>query len=248
MMSQAFLRTPIVACVAALAVAAGEASAQSTSDLAAFNALIVSPLGALPPSANDNGRALPDLTSGSIAYGRWRYDINDAIHHNLGATISHRIGASRTSVSLTGAYLSLSCDCAGWTSGGVSLNSRVVSLLAGPSTPATTSGHVDVQLMAGGARYSGDGHASAYSAAATVDVGGSVLLRGSSRLALSVIPGMGFGHLSSADETARGTRPVIGGAVSWRSRHGVALNVGAQRVVLSGGPTQFGVNIAWHAN
>jgi hypothetical protein len=247
-MSRRFLRKPIVACGAILVALAGRASAQSTSDLAAFNALIVSPLGALPPSANDNGRAVPDMATGGIAYGRWRYDINDAIHHNLGATISHRLGASRTSVSVTGAYLSLSCDCAGWTSGGVSLNSRVVSILAGPATPAERSGHVDVQLMAGGARYSGDGHASAYSAAATVDVGGSVLLGGSSRLALSLIPGMGFGHLSSADETAGGARPLIGGAMSWRSRHGVSVNVGAQRVVLAGGPTQFGMSIAWHAN
>jgi hypothetical protein len=237
----------VVVCAMVFTTQAVQAHAQSTGDLAAFSSLIVSPSGALPPSASDNGRALPDVAVIAVSYGRWRYDINDAIHHNLGATVTRRIGASATSVSLTAAYLSVSCDCAGWMSGGVSLTSRMLSI---PVDRLRTgaSGHIDLQLMTGGARYSGDGHASAYSVATAVDVGGSFLLRGSSRLAFSVIPGFGLGHLTSADETDAGTRPLLGAAISWRSRHGVSLDVGARRVVLKGGPTQFGMGIAWHAN
>jgi hypothetical protein len=237
----------VAGCLALLVLPAAASHAQSTSDLAAFSALIVSPTGALPPTASDNGRPVPNADAVSVAYGRWRFDINDAIHHNVGVTLAHRLGATSTSVSVTGAYLSLSCDCAGWTSAGVSLHSRLLSVIGG-GIGAQRSGHVDVELSAGGARYSGEGHAFANAGTAAVDVGGSVALAGRSRLAFSVIPGMGFGHLASADENDGGARPLIGGAVSWRSRHGVAINIGAQRVVLSGGPTQFGMSVAWHAN
>ena len=246
-MLRAPLQRIVVVFALGLTTPVARAHAQSTSDLAAFSALIVSPSGALPPSASDNGRALPDVAAFAVSYGRWRYDIDDAIHHNLGATVTRRIGASATSVSMTAAYLSLSCDCAGWMSGGVSLTSRMLSVPA-DRLRAGASGHIDLQLMTGGARYSGDGHASAYSAAAAVDVGGSVALRGSSRLALSLIPGVGLGHLTSADETGGGTRALLGAAISWRSRHGVSLDVGTRRIVLTGGPTQFGMSIAWHAN
>jgi hypothetical protein len=246
-MHRAPLQRIVLVCALVLTTPAASARAQSTNDLAAFNALIVSPAGALPPAAIDNGRALPDVAVITVSYGRWRYNIDDAIHHNLGATATRRIGASGTSVSLTGAYLSLSCDCAGWVSGGVSLTSRLLGVSA-DQFRAGVGGHIDLQLMTGGARYTGDGNASAYSAAAAVDMGGSVSLRGSSRLALSVIPGVGFGHLTSADETGGDVRPLLGAAISWRSRHGVSLEIGARRVVVTGGPTQFGMSIAWHAN
>jgi hypothetical protein len=220
-------------------------TAQSTRDLAAFSALMVSPAAALPPLASDNGTAIPDVSSLGLAYGRWRYDIDDAIHHNVGATLTRRIASSRTSVSLTGAYLSASCDCSGWGSAGVSILSQLWSsaLTGGPQS--RTSMHVGLNLAVGGARYAGSGAASAYSAAGELDLGGSASFVGGTRLALSVFPGFGMGHLTSADATATGTRPMFGAAAAWTFRRGVALDLGAQRVILNGGPTQFGAGISW---
>src|SRR5437879_1634900 len=141
----------VVACALALAGTSGRAVAQSPDDLAAFNALIVSPIGALPPSANDDGRPLPDRASLFVSYGRWRYDVNDAIHQNVGLSVHRRIGVSTTSVSVTGAYLSSSCDCSGWSSGGVSLTSVAWST-TGVRSPAARGVPVGVELRDGVAR------------------------------------------------------------------------------------------------
>jgi hypothetical protein len=230
-----------------LPLAAGVSAAQSVQDLAAFSALIVSPVGALPPVAADNGSALPDRASLAVDYGRWRFDIDDAIHDNVGITATHRVGSFPTSVSATGAVLSLSCECAGWIAGGVSISSTLwSSALRGVREERRTL-HVGVNLSAGGAQYLGAGHASGASAAGELDVGGSSSFIAGSRLALSLLPGIGSGHLNSADVTATGTRPLFGVAASWRFRHGVAIDLGAERVVLKGGPTQIGAGISWHA-
>lgn len=221
-------------------------TAQSSSDLAAFNALIVSPAGALPPSANDDGRPLPDRAALFVSYGRWRYDINDAIHHNLGVTVRDRVGASNTSLAATGAYLSSSCDCEGWWSGGVSLESVLWRSALSSDSKLRATGHVAIDAMAGGARFSGVGHASAYSFAGALDVGGSVRMSSSSRLAFSIFPGFGYGHLSSVDELGGGTRPLLGAAASLMFSRGVSIDVGARRIVLAGGPTQLGVGVSWH--
>jgi hypothetical protein len=222
-------------------------TAQSTRDLAAFSALMVSPAAALPPLATDNGTATPDRSNLAISYGRWRYDIDDAIHHNVGATITRRIASSRTSVSFTGAYLSASCDCSGWGSAGVSILSQLWSSALTGGPPSRTSMHVGLNLAAGVARYAGAGAASAYSAAGELDVAGSTSFVGGTRLALSVFPGFGMGHLNSADATATGTRPMMGAAAAWTFRRGLALDLGAERVILKGGPTQFGAGISWRA-
>jgi hypothetical protein len=218
---------------------------QSTRDLSAFSALVVSPIAALPPMATDNGTSTPERSTLDIRYGRWRYDIDDAIHDNVGVTFTQRIGSSATSVSLTGAYLSLSCECSGWGSAGVSILSQLwSSALPGPQQ-SRHSMHLGLNLAAGGARYAGSGAASGLSAAGELEVGGSTSFVAGSRLALSVFPGFGLGHLSSADATATGTRPMLGAAAAWTFRHGVALSLGAERVFLEGGPTQLGAGISW---
>jgi hypothetical protein len=229
------------------AVGAGhQLAAQSSSDLAAFNALIVSPAGALPPTADDDGRPLPDRAALFVSYGRWRYDINDAIHHNLGITLRDRLGTSTTSIAVTGAYLSSSCDCAGWWSAGVSLKSILWRSEPASDSPLRAGGHVAVEALAGGAQFSGVGHASAFSLASTLDVGGSVRVSNSSRLALSLLPGVGYGHLTSVDEVGGGTRPLLGAAVSWIFARGVSIDLGTRRIVIAGGPTQLGAGVSWH--
>ena len=220
------------------------AAAQSTRDLAAFSALVVSPVGALPPvlsePADGSGRGVL-----AIQFGRWRYDIDDAIHNNFGVTVGKRLGSSSTSVSVTMAYLSLSCECSGWASGGVAVRSAIWSWLPA-SVERRPELHVSLDADVGGGHFAGEGHANAYSGAIGVDLGGSVRVAGGSRLSLVVIPGLGIGHLNSADVTATGYRPLIGAAASWQFRHGVALDAGMRRIVLRGGPTQFGGGVSWH--
>jgi hypothetical protein len=232
----------------ALVLTGTRAWCQSQSDLAAFNAMIVAPFGALPPVADDNGRPVPDAESVSMSYGRWRYNIDDAIHHNVGGTLAHRIGGSATSLSITGAFLSLSCDCAGWTSAGVSMKSRLLSTRFAGGTTSYAAGHADLELTAGGARYAGDGHASGYATAASLDLGASVRMHGGSRFAVSIVPGIGLGHFSSADLADGGFRPLMGAAIGWRSSRALSIDFGVRRVFLSGGPTQVGATVSLRRN
>ncbi len=239
-----FARASLVAFVYAT-VASSSLASQSTSDLTAFSALVVSPIAALPPLATDNGTSTPDRSTLDVRYGRWRYDINDAIHDNVGVSFTQRLGSTATSVSLSAAYLSLSCDCSGWGSAGVSILSQLwSSALPGPAE-TRRSMHVGLNLALGGARYAGAGAASGVSAAGELEIGGSTSFVANSRLALSVFPGFGMGHFSSADATETGTRPMLGAAAAWKFRHGFSIDVGAERVVLSGGPTQLGAGVSW---
>lgn len=229
----------------ALLASVGSMARAQTRDIVAFDAMVVSPIGALPPRTTDNGSPLPERTSGSISYGQWRYDIDDAIHNNVGLTYSHRLGNTGNSIAITGATLALSCQCSGWISGGVSLSSRVWNSTRRSEIAPRTSFHVGTQLMAGGARYLGEGTASAYSAAAVLDLGASLAVHGDSRLALSILPGVGGGHLWSRDLSGDGIRPVIGAALGWRFHRGIAVDLGARRISLAGGPTQYGLGVTW---
>lgn len=216
--------------------------AQSLKDLAAFSALIVSPVGALPPIGVHT--SVSDQTTVSIRYGSWRYDIDDGSHNNFGITASQRIGHTRTTVSLTAALLTLNCGCSKWASGGVGV--KHVLWGRGGSGESARSVHAALDLAVGGARYTGAGHARALSAASTLAVGvGLPLFRGM-RLTGSFMPGIGFGRFESIDESASGFRPLLGAAASVTFRRGVSLSLGLQRVVLSGGPTQFGLGLSWH--
>ena len=220
--------------------------AQSSNDLAAFSALIVSPSGALAPIAVDNGQRQAEHTSLAIRFGAWRYDLDDAEHQNVALTYAHRIAGTRASVSLTGAYLVLACTCSAWTSGGVAVKTTLWNSNARHTTAPRTM-HIAIDLASGGARYSGVGHATAYASSGVLDVGVGLATFKHTRLAVTVNPGIGYGRLQSTDASGHGFRTLLGASVSWRTPIGLALDVGMQRVVLAGGPTAYGGGLSWHS-
>jgi hypothetical protein len=239
-----YVRTVAGVCALAAAVRAG--NAQTRSELSAYNALIVSPVGALPPTAVDEGRAIPDKASVAVSYGQWRFDIDDAIHHNVGLTLTHRLGGSHTSISATGAYLSSSCACPDGYSGGVSSRTILWWNAAGARPDRiSASEHIALEVWGSGARYQGAGHPNAASFAVDADLGGSIPLTRSSRLALAAFPGVGWGHYNSADETGEGIRPIYGVGLSWKFEQGVSIDFGARRIVLKDGPTELGAGVSW---
>jgi hypothetical protein len=216
--------------------------AQTVGQLGAFDALMVSPVGALAPVARD-GSGRPYSTEALLRYSTWSYDSNDGIHNNVGISVARRVG-SRTRVSLTGAYLSLDCDCSVWASGGMSVQSTVWSSSASRSA-AEPAAYAGVAGYLGGARYTGSGGAWAVSSVAALDVGGSVPFVRGTRMTLSLLPGVGTGHIASIDQTSGGVLPTFGGALAW-SGHSLTLDIGTQRVLLQGTPPQFGVGLSWH--
>jgi hypothetical protein len=234
--------------VGALTIAYGVGGvirAQTPGDLGAFSALMVLPDGALSPTARDFAGGQPDRTELSLRYGGWRYDINDGVHDNFGATLTERVSRS-TTVSLTGAYLTLSGDGSEWLSGGVAARSILWSGALPRASAPGVSAHVALSAMVGGAHFLGEGHASALAAHSSLDVGGGVPVGRGSRVNLSAFAGLGAGRIASDDDDTRGgIRPTVGTAVAWTFPHGFTIDIGAQRVILQQGPAQFGAGIAW---
>ncbi|GAC1515891.1 MAG: hypothetical protein NVS1B4_08270 [Gemmatimonadaceae bacterium] len=220
--------------------------AQTVNDVAAWDALMLSPIGALPPMARNtaDGDARPNELS--IRYGRWRYDLDDAVHNNTGITFAHRFGLLNTELAFTGAFLSLSCGaCLAWVSGGVDLHSTVWHGSLEGTAGRTPSVSLGLRTGLGGARYIGEGHAIAGSATAGVSVTGGVPFFWRSRMTAMLMPGFGFGRTASADESLHGTRPYLGAALAWTFPSGLGVDLGTQHVSMSGAPAQVGMGLAW---
>lgn len=243
-------RRPVRVALTALFVGSPHVGhAQTLRDIAAWDALVVSPIGALPPRMHDElfvGTRTPAELS--VRYGRWRYDEDDAIHNDIGLTVTHGFGATRTDIAVTVAYLSLSCGtCSTWLSGGVEVLRPVLRhVLAGQAERETTAS-LGVRASAGAARYLGDGYAAATSLALSTPVSIAFPFVWRSRVSVSAMPGIGVGRLASTDDDANGTLPMLGVSVAWALHSGVIMDLGIQRVFINGGPSQFGAGLSWAA-
>jgi hypothetical protein len=217
--------------------------AQSSSDRAARDGLILSPVGALAPLAREPiDEDDDDQSDVWFRYGRWRYDVDDAIHTNIGITVFRRIPFASSELSLTGAYLSLSCStCASWVLGGASLQSTLWQRDFLEASSASLALRADV----GGAHYLGDIHAAAASAASTLVMSVGLPFIRESHLSAAVSPGFGIGRMYFADRVHGGARPILGAALTWTLSSGVGVNLGMQRIVIAGGPTQVGLGVGW---
>ena len=69
-------------------------AAQTIGDRAAWDALILSPIGALAPLARDPVDDEARQANVWLRYGRWRYDGNDAVHNNTGINRNRDISIS----------------------------------------------------------------------------------------------------------------------------------------------------------
>jgi len=219
--------------------------AQTDSDRAAWNAMMLSPVGALAPLARD---PIDDETRQAnvwLRYGRWRYDVDDAIHNTVGVTVSRPIPfpLGSTELSLTGAYVSLSCSmCPSWIMAGASLSSTLWQ-----------QGEIDehfsrlgVSADVGGAHYRGSSQTDAGSFATAVVAGLGVPLILNWHLSATMSPGIGTGRIALADGIHSGTRRTLGAALALIHASGLALNVGWQKVLIAGGPTEIGAGLGWN--
>lgn len=219
--------------------------AQTDSDRAAWNAMMLSPVGALAPLARD---PIDDETRQAdvwVRYGRWRYDVDDAIHNTVGVTVSRPIPfpLESTELSLTGAYVSLSCSmCPSWISGGASLSSTLWQQGEIDEPFASLGVRADV----GGAHYRGSSQTDAGSFATAVVAGLGVPLILNWHLSATMSPGIGTGRIALADGIHSGTRRTLGAALALIHASGLALNVGWQKVLIAGGPTEVGAALGWN--
>ena len=241
-------RRAAAAACAAVVLGAGphQAAAQSASQLGAWDALMLSPVGALAPLARDPGPTESRAHELSLRYGRWRYDADDAVHDTMGLTFSPDLGFARTRVTFTGAYLLVECtNCSHWALGGVDVQSSLWNrAFAGAGVRPATAG-VGLQASLGGARYGGSESSTATSAAIGIPIGVTWGFVNASTLCASIIPGVGFGRIASSELAESGYRGMIGAAVSWTLTSTFGIHLGMQRVIISGGPTQVGAGLSW---
>ena len=237
--------TKTLATLVASGVVVHAVPAQSLSDRAAWNAMMLSPVGALAPLVRDplDGDARqPNLW---IRYGRWRYNADDAIHNNIGVSAFHSVPflLPSTELSLTAAYVSLSCsECPPWISGGVGLSSTLWQQ-GEIDEPFASLG---VRTEVGGAHYRGTSQTEAASLATGVVANVGLPLGDDWHLSATVSPGIGSGKVALADGVHSGTRRTLGAAMALIHKSGIAFNVGIQKVMIAGGPTEIGAALGWN--
>ena len=209
------------------------AAAQSSGDVAAYIALSLTPVGALPVMA----RATMFDAEPAPASFNARYGTQDDVH-TFGAGADFRVGGSgRTALTL--GYLT--CDgCDGvFMLGADYIRPIVRSAIATGATPATLT--VSLNPSLGYARPS-DGEVTALAASVGVPVAVGMGDAGS-RVAAFVAPGIGFGSLSGSGESESGVRPMLGGGLGVRLGQ-ATLSASVQKVFFEFGEIQYGLGIA----
>jgi hypothetical protein len=222
------------------------AAAQTASQLGAWDGLMLSPVGALAPLARGPGSADRRSTELSLRYGRWQYNADDAVHNTIGLTLSHDLGFASAQVALTGAYLLVACsNCSNWRLGGIDLRSTFWNQdFAGETGRPITTG-IGLRASVGGARYGGAERSTAGSAAISLPIDFAFPVSKRSEFCASIVPGFGFGRIASTDLVESGYRPMIGVALAWTFTATFGIDLGMQRVVITGGPVQLGAGFAW---
>jgi len=225
-------RITAVAMASALATFS-TASAQSWGDLAAYVALSVTPVGALPLMARspmfDAGPAPASFTG--------RYGTQDDLH-TFGVGGDFPAGATGRAAVTLGYSTCDGCD------GTLMLGADYITPLirsaigTGTTPPGFT---ISLNPSMGLARpMEGEGTALAASvglpvAVAMGDVG--------ARVAAFVSPGIGFGMLRGSGESESGIRPMLGGGVGIRFGQ-MTISGSAQKIFIEDGEMQFGLGIA----
>ena len=108
--------------------------------------------------------------------------------------------------------------------------------------PAATS--IGLRASLGGGRYLGREATSTASAAVTVPVDFALPFGKTSSLCASVLPGFGFGRVTSADLADSGVLPIVGAAIAWSDNSRFGMSLGVQRIIIEGGPTQIGAALS----
>lgn len=231
--------------VAALALGCAawplETSAQSASQLGAWDGLMLSPVGAFSPVAGDPREIANGADVLTLRYGRWLYDAEDAVHDNVGLSWSHSLGFARTQVTLTGAYAMVECpSCSALVIGGIDLQSTLLTRTIAARNGRPVSTGVGLRLSFGGGTELSSAASTAASAAIAVPINIALPFRQSSLLCASIVPGFGFGRTASSDLSESGFLPMLGAAIAWTVTPMIGVDLGVQRIFIAGAPTQFG--------
>ena len=227
-------------------LAASRLHAQTGNQIGAWDALMLTPVGALTPTTHDPGDVPAGAQEIAFRYGRWRFDPDDAIHDNAGLTWSRHLGFGHATLSATLGYSLTECHgCDGWINGGLDLKSEPLHRDIGTAFDRPITVGLGLRAALGEAVFRGPGSSTANSLALVVPFDASIPITHSSRLITTVVAGLGYGRIVSSQVSEGAVLPIIGVSVGWTLTSQLAFNVGWQHVVLVTTPSQFGMALSW---
>jgi hypothetical protein len=215
--------------LALLAALGGSARAQSSGDISAYNALVLTPPGALAPVLHMPGPSAR-RTAFDIRYGYFpKYD--DQPMHHVAAGVALPVGGSTVDFTAGTTF----CDKCG---------SRILAGVDLLSPLSTSALRIALQPAVGFGYVSGDGKTTALSAALSLPLWYPIDSSDGFTFSPFLSPGLGFGHLSALGSSESGMRPLLGGGLALGSRSGLMLHVAFQKVFITGGETLLGMGIS----
>ncbi|HEX7020792.1 MAG TPA: hypothetical protein VF159_12310 [Gemmatimonadaceae bacterium] len=227
---------------------ASAATAQSAQDVAAYNALLLTPPGALPPIATStmtgqvqNGAQLA-LRYGYVSSNNSQPGLND-----IGVTGVLPMGLG-TTVSLTGGVVAPT-SCSGCSTGlllGLGGDTRLTEMAMGTGRDGSRL----TFTLNGEIGYGHQTHSNELSGAVGVPI---ALVSGGASTEMHfvpyVTPGFGFGrtetdNLVGGTSSESGTRFMLGAGIHvFNPSSNVAFGLGVQHIAISGGQTQVGLSL-----
>ena len=237
-------RTLVPSVAAALIVAVSPMESQSNNSpegQAAFNAIVLTPAGALPQIVRAQ-RMIDSGARGGVAlrFGRYKFAtspdvfsivggtgfVNLMRRFQLGATIGHR-----------------SCGtCEGLTMGSVDLSTTLFHKAASEDI----GGDTDVGfLVSAGMGKADSSNVSARSLTLSVPLAVSLEQVENSMLTLFLAPAAAYGSFDNNGVTLGSWRPMIGAGLGYTFGFGLGVHAAAHKVVIDDSPTHFGLAMSW---
>jgi hypothetical protein len=233
-------------CLAAFAgLVASIAGAQTASQFAAWDALMLSPIGALSPRISAAIDTTP-ANAFALRFGRWRYNRDDAPHEAYALTWSRALG-SRARGSVTAGYLFLRCaNCGAWEVAGLDVASSLWQSEVHPFMGHLAHASFGTRFTVGGGLLRGDPASVARSAALEAPIDFRMRYRPSHEVRASLTPGLGYGSMwAHAAGSDGGALPMLGLTVALDMTSLVGMELGAHRVFIAGGPLELGFSLVW---
>jgi hypothetical protein len=224
----------------AMSVPRDAAAQPSENDIAAYAALISTPVGLLSPIMVSPGtKGEKAFNTVSARYSRFTSDGFDA--NGFGGSIYHQAGVNAAVSGTIGYGVAADCstDC-GLMVAGVDLHS---TLWNNASAKSTTAMSINFQGSIG---YGNASDGTSMSVAGAFPLGLAVSQTDKSRFSAFVAPGFGWGRMSPEGGTAEsGTRPMVGAGAAWLAAAGWGLHASFQKIIIEDGGNSFGLGFSW---
>src|SRR4051812_7108452 len=233
----------------AMTLASTQVRAQSANDAAGWAALTFTPIGALAPmvvvpAIKPNAKAT-SKESGvwGVQAAEWSPSGGDAVY-NLAGNYMTNFGENAIVAGTLG-FIHPSCSGC---SNDVMLGGDVNSAMWERETMTGSSKTALSVLVKGSLGFShnfGSSGGNSFSLAGTVPLVYRMQQATGSTIGFFFAPGFGFGRISGSGSSLSGSRPIMGGGVSYTTVGGTGFHLGAQQIIIDGGSTNFGFAVTF---